>query len=40
MQLRGVSPNTKPAMKNLIDNGHRVDAPGKRSPDVELQEYA
>lgn len=26
--------------KNLIDNGHGVDTPGKRSPDGKLREYA
>lgn len=27
-------------MKILIDNGHGVDTPGKRSPDEKLREYA
>ena len=27
-------------MKILIDNGHGVDTPGKRSPDGKLREYA
>ncbi len=27
-------------MKVLIDNGHGVDTPGKRSPDGKLREYA
>lgn len=27
-------------MKILIDNGHGVDTPGKRSPDRKLREYA
>ena len=27
-------------MKILIDNGHGVDTPGKRSPDGEFREYA
>ena len=27
-------------MKILIDNGHRVDTPGKRSPDGKFREYA
>lgn len=27
-------------MKNLIDNGHGIDTPGKRSPDGVLREYA
>jgi N-acetylmuramoyl-L-alanine amidase len=27
-------------MKILIDNGHGIDTPGKRSPDGVLREYA
>lgn len=27
-------------MKILIDNGHGIDTPGKRSPDGRLLEYA
>lgn len=27
-------------MKILLDNGHGVDTPGKRSPDGALREYA
>ena len=27
-------------MKILIDNGHGMDTPGKRSPDEKLREYA
>ena len=27
-------------MKILIDNGHGVETPGKRSPDGRLREYA
>lgn len=27
-------------MKVLIDNGHGIDTPGKRSPDGRLREYA
>ena len=27
-------------MKILIDNGHGIDTPGKRSPDGSLREYA
>lgn len=27
-------------MKIIIDNGHGVDTPGKRSPDGKLREYA
>ena len=27
-------------MRILIDNGHGVDTPGKRSPDEKLREYA
>ena len=27
-------------MKVLIDNGHGVETPGKRSPDGRLREYA
>lgn len=27
-------------MKILIDNGHGVDTPGKRSPDGKFREYA
>lgn len=32
--------NTKPAMKILIDGGHGIETPGKRSPDGVLREYA
>lgn len=27
-------------MKILLDNGHGINTPGKRSPDVVLREYA
>ena len=30
---------TEPAMKILIDNGHGIETPGKRSPDGRLREY-
>lgn len=27
-------------MKNLVDNGHGIETPGKQSPDGVLREYA
>ena len=40
MYIRGRNLILDCAMKILVDNGHGVETPGKRSPDGRLREYA